>query len=78
MIARGAKSLLVGQIGSAAAARLAKQNGDNYVKAHRNWLSGLIDNGVNFKNFACDPTKLDNVRTLLDLATAVGGTNPTF
>jgi len=78
LIARGAKSLLTGQIGSAAAGRLATQNGNNYVKAHRSWLSSLIDNGVNFKNFACDPTKLDNVRTLPDLVTAVGGTNPTF
>jgi hypothetical protein len=78
LIARGAKTLLIAQIGASAAAKRAEDNGGNYVKAHRLWLSQLIDNGVNFKNFACDPTKLADVRPLLDLVTAVGGTNPTF
>lgn len=78
LIARGAKTLLTAQVGSAAAAKRAEENGGNYVKAHRLWLSHLIDTGVNFKNFACDPSKLEDVRPLLDLVTVVGGTNPTF
>ncbi|MEX3669402.1 LysM peptidoglycan-binding domain-containing protein [Paraburkholderia phenoliruptrix] len=78
LIARGAKTLLIAQIGASAAAKRAEDNAGNYVKAHRLWLSHLIDNGVNFKNFACDPTKLADVRPLLELVTAVGGTNPTF
>jgi LysM repeat protein len=78
LIARGAKTLLIAQVGTDAAAKRAKENGDNYVKAHRLWLSNLIDTGVNFKNFACDPTKLDDVRPLLDIVTFVGGKNPTF
>lgn len=68
LIARGAKTLLIAQVGTDAAAKRAKENGDNYVKAHRLWLSNLIDTGVNFKNFACDPTKLDDVRPLLTLS----------
>lgn len=78
LIARGAKTRLTAQVGSAAAAKRAEENRGNYVKAHRLWLSHLIDTGVNFKNFACDASKLEDVRPLLDLVTVVGGTNPTF
>ncbi|TDV05551.1 LysM peptidoglycan-binding domain-containing protein [Paraburkholderia caballeronis] len=78
LISRGAKTLLIAQIGTGAAAKRAKENGDNYVKAHRFWLSNLIDSGINFKNFACDPTKLDDVRPLLEIVTVAGGKNPTF
>lgn len=78
LIARGAKTLLIAQVGTDAAAKRAKENGDNYIIAHRLWLSNLIDAGVNFKNFACDPTKLDDVRPLLDIVTIVGGKNPAF
>lgn len=78
LIARGAKTLLIAQVGKVSAAKRAEDCGGNYVQAHRIWLTNLIDTGVNFKNFACDPSKLDDVRSLTDLVTAVGGKNPTF
>jgi murein DD-endopeptidase MepM/ murein hydrolase activator NlpD len=74
----GAKSLLTAQVGSADTAKRAAKYGGNYVEAHRYWLSSLIDTGVNFKNFACDPTKLEDVRPLLDLVVAVGGKKVNF
>lgn len=46
--------------------------------AHRLWLSHIFHTGVNFKNFACGPSKLESVRPPLDLVIVVGGTNPTF
>jgi hypothetical protein len=70
--------LLVAQVGEAAAAKRADECGGNYVQAHRLWLTNLIDTGVNFKDFACDPSKLDDVRSLATLVTVVGGKNPTF
>lgn len=76
--ARGAKTLLTAQVGAQDAKKRSDSNGENYVKAHRLWLSNLIDTGVNFKNFACDPSQLDNVRSLLDIVTVVGGRNPKF
>jgi LysM repeat protein len=78
LIARGAKALLIAQVGEAAAAKRADECGGNYVQAHRLWLTNLIDTGVNFKNFACDPSKLDDVRSLTALVTIVGGKNPAF
>lgn len=75
---RGAKSLLVAQVGVADAANRAEKYKGSYIAAHRFWLSDFIDAGVKFKNFACDPSKLEDVRSLLDLIIAVGGKNPDF
>ncbi|EDZ98585.1 Peptidoglycan-binding LysM [Burkholderia sp. H160] len=74
----GAKALLEAQVGAVDAASRAKAHGGNYVAAHRYWLSVFIDDHIKFKNFACDPSKLPEVRPLLDLVAAVGGNNPKF
>jgi len=78
LIARGAKPLLTAQVGPDAAAKRAEENGGDYVKAHRLWLSNLIDAGVNFKDFSCDPTRLDDVRPLLEIVAVAGGKNHDF
>lgn len=66
------------QVGAADAAKRAEKYSGSYIAAHRFWLSDFIDAGVKFKNFACDPSKLEDVRALLDLVVAVGGKNPDF
>jgi hypothetical protein len=67
------KPLLVAQVSGAAAAKRAGECGGNYVQARRLYLTSLIDAGINFENFACDPSKLDDVRSLDTLVTVVWG-----
>jgi hypothetical protein len=64
--------------GEVAAGKRADECGGNYVRANRLWLSNLIGSGVDFENFARDPWKLDDVRSLSELVTVVGGKNPKF
>lgn len=66
------------RLGSTAATKRTEENGGNYVRTHRLWLSHPIDTGINLKNFACDPSKLEDIPLLLDLVTIVGGTNSAF
>lgn len=60
-------------LGSTAATKRTEENGGNYVRTHRLWLSHPIDTGINLKNFACDPSKLEDIPLLLNLVTIAGG-----
>ncbi|AIO77331.1 TPA: hypothetical protein QDC51_001527 [Burkholderia multivorans] len=66
------------RLGSTAATKRTEENGGDYVRTHRLWSSHPIDTGINLKNFACDPSKLEDIPLPLDLVTIVGGTNPAF
>jgi hypothetical protein len=56
----------------------AEKYSGNYIAAHWFWLGDFIDAGIKFKNFAGDPSKLEDVHAPLDLVAAVGGKNPDF
>jgi hypothetical protein len=43
---------------------------------HRHCIFGSLDTKVDFKNFAFDPSKPGDVRSLSELVTIVGGKNP--
>jgi LysM repeat protein len=66
-----AKILLTAQVGSDRAAEYAADNGNDYVKGHRNWLLNFIDEKINIAEKMCDTSKAALVRTLLDVTVAI-------
>lgn len=62
-----ATTLLEAQIGSAKSSERAKAEGNSYVTAHRHWLDGFVEEKITPKAFACDPSRIECSRSLLEI-----------
>lgn len=70
MEAKRAKYLLIQQVGNNNAEERSKQEGEDYLKAHRNWLSGFIDEKINIFQHMCTEQGPE-IRPLLDITRAI-------
>jgi hypothetical protein len=50
---------------------MAKNNDDDYLAAHHEWLQNFIDNGITLSPRMCDASKAPVVRKLVSITEAI-------